>query len=140
MKVSDVMTTEVMTSRLDDKLSDCAKIMRELNIGATPVVDADGRLVGMITDRDIAVRAVAQGEDLNQATVGQFMTPSPLTVGTDVSVEAAADLMADSQIRRLPVTQDGKLVGIVSLGDLAVDVGEADLLAETLEKISMPAR
>jgi len=140
MKVSDVMTSEIITCSPNERLSDCARMMKDLNIGITPVVDQDEKLVGVITDRDIAVRAVSRGEDLSKATVGQFMTPSPTTVDTNSNVEAAADLMAGAQVRRLPVTQNGKLVGIVSLGDLAVDIGEAELMGEILERISTPVR
>lgn len=140
MKVSDVMTTEVATAKLDERLSDCAKTMDKLNIGILPVIDDFNRLVGVITDRDIAVRAVAKGKDINHATCQEFMTPSPVTVQADMDVEAAADLMADKQVRRLPVIQDERLIGIVSLGDLAVDIGETELMGETLEKISVPVR
>ena len=134
------MTTDVMTCRDTDKVADCAGMMKELNVGAIPIVDENDNLVGIITDRDIAVRAVAKGADISQAQVGDFMTPSPITVEPDADVEDAADLMADNQIRRLPVVKNGRLLGIVSLGDLAVDVGEAEMLAECLEKISEPVR
>ena len=141
MKVADVMTRDVMTCRTTDTLMDCAAMMKELNIGATPVVDEHNRLVGIITDRDIAVRAVARGAAPAVSKVGDFMSPSPITVEPETNVEDAAEMMADNQIRRLPVVdRSGNLVGIVSLADLAVDVGEAELLAETLEKISEPAR
>lgn len=140
MKISDVMTPDVATCRETDILSDCATTMRELNIGAIPVVDESSNLVGIITDRDIAVRAVALGFEAYNSQVGDFMTPNPITVEPEIDVEDAADIMADSQIRRLPVVKDNKLMGIISLGDLAVDVGEAEMLAETLEKISIPVR
>ena len=141
MKVSEVMTTDVATCWIEDTLSGCAENMRHLNVGAMPIVDSDNHVRGIITDRDIAIRAVARGADPNQATIGQFMTPDPVTVLPDVSVEDAASIMAEQQVRRLPVVdQNGCLLGIVSLGDLAVDIGEAELLAEVLEKISTPVR
>lgn len=140
MKVGDVMTKDVMTCKLDDKLSDCANMMRELNVGFMPIVDEQDNLVGVITDRDIAVRAVAKGVDLQNAKTREFMSPSPISVDAAYNVEDAADIMADSQIRRLPVMQNGKLVGIISIGDLAVEVGEEELVAETIEKISEPTR
>lgn len=141
MKVEDVMTHNVMTCRDSDLLVDCSRMMKELNVGAMPVVDDQGSLIGIITDRDITVRATATGADPNQARVGDFMTPSPITVHPDINVEDAAEMMANAQIRRLPVVDDnGTLIGIVSLGDLAVDVGEADLLAEVLERVSEPVR
>lgn len=140
MKVKEVMTTDVMTCKDTDKLVDCARMMRELNIGSTPIVDDKNNLIGMLTDRDITIRAVANGVDVNNAVVGDFITPSPITVEPDINVEDAAEMMADNQVRRLPIVENGSLVGIVTLGDLAVDVGEADVLAETLEKISEPVR
>ena len=141
MKIDEVMTREVTTCKPNDSLADCATMMRELNVGAMPIVDDNNKeLVGIITDRDIAVRAVAKGEDPNEAQAGRFMTPRPITVEPDTNVEDAAELMASNQVRRLPVVQHGKLVGIVSLGDLAVDLGEEELVAETLEAISVPVR
>lgn len=141
MNVSQIMTTEVSTCTVDDALSQCADNMRHLNVGAMPVVDSDKHVRGIITDRDIAVRAVASGVDPNQVTVGQFMTADPVTALPEVTVEDAAGIMAEQQVRRLPVVDhNGCLLGIVSLGDLAVDVGEAEMLAEALERISMPVR
>lgn len=141
MKVREAMTTDVMTCRVSDKLVDCSTMMKELNVGVMPVVADGENLVGIITDRDITIRAVALGADPNKAQVGEFMTPTPITVDPDTNVEDAADIMADAQIRRLPVVDDsGNLVGIISLGDLAVDVGEAEMIEETLERISEPVR
>ena len=140
MKIAEVMTSDVMTCRRDDTLADCATMMKELNVGVAPVVDEDENLIGVITDRDIAIRAVAKGADPKTEAVGGFMSPSPITIEPDTNVEDTADIMADAQVRRLPVVQDGKMVGIVSLGDLAVDVGEAEMLAEALERISVPVR
>lgn len=140
MKVSEVMTTEVMVCKPTDTLADAAAMMRDLNVGICPVVQ-DDRLIGVITDRDITVRAIAHGLDPNTSHVKDFMTPSPIVIEPDVNVEDAAEMMMMHQIRRLPVVDDkGKLVGIVSLGDLAVDVGEAEMIAETLEEISEPVR
>lgn len=141
MKVKDAMTTDVMTCKASDKLADCSLTMKELNVGAIPIVDDEYNLVGIITDRDITVRAVAAGIDPNIADVGEFMTPNPIMVDPDMDVEDAAEIMADNQVRRLPVCdKNGMLIGIVSLGDLAVDVGEAEMIAETLVEISVPTR
>lgn len=140
MKVGEVMTKDVMWCRVDDTLADCANMMKELNVGATPVVDQNENLVGIITDRDMTVRAIARGVDVKNAKVADFMTPSPITVNPDTNVEDAADIMADAQIRRLPVVQDNRIIGIVSIGDLAVDVGEEEIIAEVLERVSEPTR
>ena len=141
MNVSQVMTTDVSTCVIEDMLSRCADNMRRLNVGCMPVIDSDSHVRGIITDRDIAVRAVAAGVDPNQATVGQFMSRDPVTVLPEVTVEDAAGIMGEQQVRRLPVVdQNGCLLGIISLGDLAVDVGEEALIAETLGEISVPTR
>lgn len=140
MRVGNIMTTDVRTCLESDSLTACALMMKELNVGAIPVVDEVNNLVGIITDRDICVRAAAKGVDLNQAQVGSFMTANPITVGPETDVEDAADLMADNQVRRLPVVHDGKVAGIISLGDLAVDVGEPEMVAEVLEQVSVPVR
>lgn len=141
MNVSQVMTTEVISCGIDDTLSRCADNMRHINVGSMPIIDNDNHVRGIITDRDIAVRAVASGVDPNQVTVGQFMTADPVTVLPDVTVADAAGIMAERQVRRLPVVdKNGCLLGMISLGDLAVDVGEEALIAETLEEISVPTR
>lgn len=141
MNIRQVMTTDVFTCTIDDTLARCADNMRHLNVGSMPVIDSDGHVQGIITDRDITIRAVAAGKDPNQVTVGQFMTPNPVTVLPDVTAQDAANIMAEQQVRRLPVVdQNGTLLGIVSLGDLAVDVGEEQMIAETLEEISVPTR
>jgi len=115
--------------------------MRDLNVGAMPVMDVDNNLVGILTDRDITVRAVSQGIDPDDALVEDFMSPNPITINLDMDVDDAAEIMADNQIRRLPIVDNtDRLIGIISLGDLAVDVGEEDVVAETLEEISIPVR
>ena len=137
MKVEEVMTTDVVTCSPDARLIDVAKLMQRENFGACPVVQND-QLVGIITDRDITVRAVAVGADVNQKTVSSIMTPKPITADPDMDIDDAARLMANNQIRRLPIVEGNKLIGIVALADLAIDVDEEEMLAETLEKISEP--
>ena len=140
MRVDEVMTKDLMTCSDSDSLSEAATMMRDINVGSLPVMDESGNLIGMITDRDITVRAVARGVDPVMAQVIDFMTPNPVTIAPDADVQVAAEIMGDAQVRRLPVVQDDRLVGIVALGDLAVDVGEEEMLAETLERISSPVR
>jgi len=141
VNVSQVMTTDVVSCAIGDPLSRCADNMRHINVGAMPIIDNDNHVRGIITDRDIAVRAVASGVDPNQATVGQFMTADPVTILPEVTVEDAAGIMGEQQVRRLPVVdQNGCLLGMISLGDLAVDVGEEAMIAEALEEISVPTR
>jgi CBS domain-containing protein len=115
--------------------------MRDLNVGPLPVCGSDDRLAGMITDRDIIVRAVAEGKDPRATPVREIMTPNVVYCFEDQDVHDAAALMEDNQIRRLVVLNHGKrLVGIVSLGDIAVHTADDQfqLAGEALERISEP--
>lgn len=140
MNLQDVMTTDIMTCDASDTLSECAMMMKDMNVGSMPVVDEYNHLVGIITDRDITIRAVAEGIDPNDTKVRDFMSMDMVIADPSMSVEDAANLMADHQIRRLPIVSSGELVGIVSLGDLAVDVGEEEMVGQTLEEISKPVK
>ena len=113
-------------------------MMRDDDIGAIPVVDEIGSLVGIVTDRDIVVHAVADGKSID-TSVEACMTRNPDTVARDTTVEQAMLLMSQRQIRRLPVIENGRLIGIVSLGDLADSAAPAQEKAETLEDISVNA-
>jgi CBS domain-containing protein len=139
MLVKEVMTTSVETTQPDRSLQEAAERMKTLNVGPLPVCNADGRLVGMVTDRDITVRAVAQGFGATMGAVRDVMSTDVVFCFEDQHVEDAARLMRDNQIRRLPVlNRNKKLVGIVSLGDLAVETQNEEMIGETLEKISEP--
>lgn len=119
MQVSQVMTNTVTWVTPDAPLPEIARKMRDEDFGAMPVAEQD-RLVGMITDRDIVVRGVAQDVDVRQATARQVMSPRILYCFEDESVESALQSMGANQIRRLPViNRDKRLVGVVSLGDLS---------------------
>src|SRR5262249_38468201 len=119
-------------------LQQAARKMKNLDVGPLPVCEND-RLVGMVTDRDITVRAVAEGCDINKTMVRDIMTPDIVYCFDDQDVEEADRLMEDNQIRRLVVlNRDKRLVGIVSLGDLAVETGDERLSGKTLEKVSAP--
>lgn len=136
MKVSDVMTTDVETVQLDSSLEEVASIMKIENVGAVPVVDEDDDLVGIITDRDIVVRCVADGKDAAETHVEAVLSHELETIEPDVDIEEAAQLMADKQIRRLPVCEDGELVGMLSIGDLAVKAPRTAPSAKALRDIS----
>ena len=140
MKVSEVMTTEVETVQMNSTLEEAASIMKVENVGAIPVVDEDDDLVGIITDRDIVVRCVAEGKDPADTNVEEVLSHELETIEPDVEVEEAARLMADKQIRRLPVCQDGELVGMVSIGDLAVKAFQPEASAAALREISQGVR
>ena len=139
MQVKDVMTHGAECVRPDDTLFDAARKMRDLDVGPLPVCDND-RLAGMLTDRDIVVRCVAEGKDPRVAKVREAMSEGICYCFEDDDVAEAARQMKDRQIRRLVVlNRDKRLAGIVSLGDLAVESGNEKLAGDTLEKVSQPA-
>jgi len=139
MKVRDVMTTSVETISPSSSLQAAAERMKTLNVGPLPVCEND-HLVGMITDRDITTRAVAQGFGGTVGSVRDVMTPDVVYCFEDQEVEEAAQLMKENQIRRLVVLNRNKrLIGIVSLGDLAVDTDDERLIGKTLQKVSEPS-
>ena len=112
-----------------------AEMMRDGDYGAVPIVDDLGMLVGIVTDRDIVVKAVAQGRD-SDTPVRHCMSSRPDTAGLDTTVEQAMSVMASRQIRRLPVLENGRLVGMVSLADLSVSDAPAAEKAQVLENVS----
>ncbi|AGT31406.1 hypothetical protein M493_05540 [Geobacillus genomosp. 3] len=132
--VRDVMSTDVQYCTPLDNMYEVAVKMREFNVGAIPIVD-HGRLVGMITDRDLVVRGIAEKHPGSTA-VTEVMSRELVTVSPDDSVQKAADLMARHQIRRLPVVADGRLVGIVALGDLATNRYSDESAGRALSEIS----
>jgi CBS domain-containing protein len=139
MQLKEVMTRDVEVIRPDATLAEAAAQMDSLNVGSLPVCDGDWQL-GVITDRDIAVRATAAGRDPQAARVRDAMTTDVIYGFDDQEVAEAARLMEEKQIRRLLVLNRAKrLVGIVSLGDLAVDTGDERLAGEALKQISEPA-
>lgn len=138
MQLREVMTRHIQEIRPDANLQEAAEKMRSMDIGALPVCDHD-RLVGMLTDRDIAVRAVAEGKDPLQTCVRDAMSQGTVFCYEDDDVREAARIMEEKQIRRLPVfNRQGRAVGIVSLGDLATRIGNDHLSGDVLEQVSQP--
>jgi CBS domain-containing protein len=138
MKVSELMTRDVEVAAPDDDLRTAAQLMRDLDTGALPVAEND-RLVGMITDRDITIRAVAEGKAPHECRVREAMSREVHYCFEDEAEAEVAAKMGKLQVRRLPVlNRDKRLVGIVSLGDLAAEAGAAPSGA-ALERISQPA-
>jgi CBS domain-containing protein len=138
MLLKDVMTTRVEVIAPDATLQEAAQKMKDLDVGPVPVCDGE-RLVGMLTDRDITIRATAEGLDPKTTPVREAMTPEVAYCFEDQSVEEAARLMEEKQIRRIVVlNRDKKLVGIVSLGDVATSSGDDQLSGEILEQVSEP--
>ncbi|ASD28564.1 CBS domain-containing protein [Brevundimonas diminuta] len=136
MKIRDVMSKDVQVARPEDTLQNVAGRMAAGDFGFIPVADGD-RLIGALTDRDIVVRAVASGAG-PEARVLDVLSRDALVVRADDDLKVALDLMSSRQIRRLPVVdKDGRLVGVVSLGDLSTRVKER-YAGEALEEISRP--
>ena len=132
------MTKTVRTATSEMSVRDVAAIMHEGDMGAIPVVD-DGKLIGIVTDRDIVVRVVANGDDAN-TPVSEAMTTELFTVGPDNFVFEAIRLMGDKQVRRVPVINDrGELAGIIAMADVALETEDEREIAETLEEISSGA-
>jgi len=127
-KVRDVMTSEPIVLQQDQTIADAAQAMRDTAVGAVLVVDGD-RLCGLITDRDIVVRAVAESAPPD-SPVGPLVSADLIAVGADDEADDAARVMQANAVRRLPVMDDGRIVGIVSIGDLAVSRGEDSALAD----------
>ncbi|MEH7402403.1 MULTISPECIES: CBS domain-containing protein [Bacillaceae] len=132
MRVKDVMSSNVECCSNQDSLQSVASKMETLNVGAIPVVN-NGQVVGMITDRDLALRGISQGGNANAS---QVMSNNIVTIDCNASLQEASNLMAQHQIRRLPVVENGNLVGILSLGDLAVQEQSDESAGEALSQIS----
>jgi CBS domain-containing protein len=139
MKVKDLMSTQVEAVRPDASIQEAAQKMRSLDVGALPVVDGQ-QLVGMITDRDITVRATAEGRDAKTTRVRDVLSPDLVSVFEDQDVAEAERLMQEKQIRRLPVlSRNNKtLVGIVALADVAAEGGKKEV-ARTVQAVSKPS-
>ena len=136
MKIRDVMTSTVIPIAPEENLEVAARTLAHYNIGALPVCGANGRLCGLITDRDIVTRCLASGRLVRETAVRDVMSGSVTCAAPDMEVDEAAKLMANHQIRRLPVLEDGKLCGMVSLGDLAKREKTAEKAANALSCIS----
>jgi CBS domain-containing protein len=132
------MTKNVRTASPALTLRDVAVLMRDGDMGAVPVVD-DGKLTGIVTDRDIVVRCIAEGKD-SSTTVAEAMTNELFTVSPDDFVFEAIRLMGDKQVRRIPVVgENGELAGIIAMADVALETEDELEIAETLEEISSGA-
>jgi CBS domain-containing protein len=139
MRVSEVMTKSPECIAPNATVQEAAGRMKSLDVGSLPVCDND-RLVGVITDRDIALRSVAEGHDPRADPVRDTMTPGIVYCYDDQDASEAAKLMSEKQIRRLPVLDRNKrLVGIVSLGDLAVEARDDNMTGDALKHISEPS-
>ena len=136
MKISDIMTQGVISVGRDEPVTAAARLLKQYNIGALPVCDDSGYLRGIVTDRDIVLRCVAPGHDSNSMRVSEVMTHGVITASPDDTVEQTSKLMARDQIRRLPIMDDGKLVGMVALADMARSLACEMETSEALTEIS----
>lgn len=136
MKVQEIMTKNVIGIGPEETVEVAARTLNQYNIGALPVCGTDGKLCGMVTDRDLVIRCMAAGYNPANTKVKQVMTGQVTSVRPDMDVDLAAHLMGRQQIRRLPVTENGKLCGMLSLGDMAVREDTAMDAADALTDIT----
>ncbi|RLL45145.1 CBS domain-containing protein [Oceanobacillus piezotolerans] len=137
--LNEIMTKNVVTVTDRQSVQEAAALMSQYNIGALPVVNTGGQMVGIVTDRDITLRTTAQGQG-SETPVREVMTAQQIVQGNpNMDVHEAAQIMSQQQIRRLPVVENGQLVGMVALGDLAVQNQYANEAEQALASISTPS-
>ncbi|MEH7119344.1 CBS domain-containing protein [Neobacillus vireti] len=138
MNVADVMTTDIDCCSPESTCKEAAMKMKELDVGAIPICENE-KLVGIVTDRDLVIKGLAN--DLStESAVSELIETNVVVSGTkDMSIEEAAKIMSKEQIRRLPIVENEKLVGMVSLGDLAVNNQSSEQAGEALKEISVPS-
>lgn len=138
MNVKDIMSTDLITVTPETTIGDCARLMRDNHVGSICVTDNDDQLMGILTDRDIVNRVIAEGLDPEAETCDDFCTKDNLvTCSPNDDLQTVEKLMADNKIRRVPVLENNKCVGIVSLGDIAM-AEDKNKAGETLHEISEP--
>lgn len=140
MKIKDIMTAPAVSVGVGESVEVAARALTHYNIGALPVCDHNGRVCGLVTDRDVVTRCIAANRVPGKTTVKEIMTGQVTSVQPDMDAAVAAHLMGRLQVRRLPVVEQGKLCGIVSLGDMAIreesTMDAADALADISSNIS----
>ena len=140
MKIQDIMSADPNTVTPDTPITEAARLMKDHNVGMLPVVESEDspRLIGVVTDRDITIRHVAEGH-LRDCAVREAMTDNVLTCTPDDNVDRAMSLMADEQVRRIPIVDErGYLVGVVSQADIGLEAGDDQKAEQTIERISRP--
>lgn len=137
MELRDIMTKNVESVNKNSPLKEAARLMKEHNVGSIPVCESD-RIVGIVTDRDIVLKGVVDSDRLINITCGEIMSSNLITGTPEMDVHEAANIMADNQVRRLPIVENGKLIGIVALGDLAVESKFINEAGDALNDISKP--
>ncbi len=137
MQVKELMSKNIASVTPDTPIVEVAKIMKKMNIGSVPVCDGD-KVIGILTDRDIVLRDVAMGKNVEGVTARDVMTVGISTAEPEMDIHEAARLMSDKQVRRLPVVDDDRLVGMLALGDIAVRTKLEDNAGDALSDISKP--
>jgi CBS domain-containing protein len=137
LKIRDIMSRQIASLNTDDSVEKAAQLMKAYNVGSIPIC-AQNSVVGIVTDRDIALRAVANGEDGSEP-IRDVMTANPIVGTPDMDVDDAVRLMSEKQIRRLPIVENNNLVGMVSLGDISIEPKLQDNAEIALKNISKPA-
>lgn len=139
MQVREVMTKDIVMADINDTVIDVAKLMEHHNIGCIPVIENGEKVLGVITDRDIVIKMAKHNYDPYNTLATTIMSDNLYYVRPDVDVKFAFDLMRKQQVRRLPVLENGKILGMISLGDLAVTAQDKKAeISEALTEISMP--
>lgn len=141
MKAKDIMTRKPKSVTPETSVREAARLMKEEDVGVLPVVDRDGsdRLIGIVTDRDIAIRHVAEGHDSSSCPVSEAMTSNVRTAREDDDVDSVMDLMGKEQVRRIPVVDErGGLIGIVAQADIVREARDDRKAERTIEQISDP--
>ena len=133
-QITEVMTSNPTTCEPQASVADAAKVMAKEDVGSIPIVEGD-RLVGVLTDRDIVLRVVADGRDAQSVTIGEIASRDVVTVSTNDGLDRALELMAENQVRRLPVVEGDKLVGIVAQRDVALQGADHET-GQVVEQIS----
>ena len=134
-KARDIMTGSPECVGEKDSILDAAKKLQKLNVGAMPICGEDNRLKGMLTDRDIVIKVIAEGRDVSSTTAGELAQGKPVTIGADDSIQEAIKTMSEHQVRRLPVIDGHDLIGIISVADIARNHDDDDT-GQLVEMIS----
>ncbi len=136
MKIKECMCNNVIFVHPETTVKDCAKVMSENHIGCTPVCDTDNHLVGIVTDRDIVLRAVASDKDICKTPISDIMTCNAFSCNCNSEIDEAEKVMSAEQIRRIPIVENNKVIGILTLGDLASDnITSNSSFCNTIENI-----
>lgn len=133
--VREWMSQDLYFLSPDDLVFEAAVMMKQHDIGIIPLCNKDGKLEGVVTDRDLVIRGIAEKRP-NSTKLNKIMTPDPIWATPDMTLNDAAELMANAQLRRLPVVEEEKLIGLISIGDLAVEQNSDEMAGEALSEIS----